>query len=34
MVLIPAMENYFIAAKERAEFIRRVLEEMIAILVF
>ena len=34
MVLIPAMENYFIAAKGRAEFIGRVLEEMITILVF
>jgi len=34
MVLIPAMENYFIAAKENAKFIRTVLDEMIAILVF
>jgi hypothetical protein len=34
MVLFPAIESYFIAAKERAEFIGRVLEEMISILLF
>jgi hypothetical protein len=34
MVLFPAIESYFIAAKEKAEFIGRVLEEMISILLF
>jgi hypothetical protein len=33
MVLMPAMENYFVAAKQGAEFIGRLLEEMIDILV-
>jgi hypothetical protein len=32
MVLIPAMQGYFVAAKQRAEFIGRVLDEMIAVL--
>jgi hypothetical protein len=34
MVIFPAIESYFIAAKERAEFIGRVLEDMISILRF
>jgi hypothetical protein len=34
MVLFPSIESYFIAAKERAEFIGRVLEDMISILLF
>jgi hypothetical protein len=34
MVLFPSIESYFIAAKERAEFIGRVIEEMISILLF
>jgi len=34
MVLIPAMQNFFVAAKEGAEFIGRILDEMILILMF
>jgi len=33
MVLIPAIENYFIAAEKNAEFIGRLIEEMVDILV-
>jgi lipid A disaccharide synthetase len=31
MVIFPAIERYFVAAKKKAEFIGRVLEEMITI---
>jgi hypothetical protein len=34
MVLIPAMQSYFVAAKVGAEYIGKVLDEMIAILTF
>jgi hypothetical protein len=34
MVLIPAMQSYFVAAKEGAEYFGKILNEMIAILVF
>jgi len=34
MVLIPAIESYFVAAKKRAEFIGRLVDEIIDILVF
>jgi hypothetical protein len=32
MVVIPAMQSYFVAAKEKAEFIGKFLDEMIAVL--
>jgi hypothetical protein len=34
MVIFPAIESYFVAAKEKAEFIGRILDEMISILIF
>jgi hypothetical protein len=34
MVLYPAVESFFIAAKEKSEFIGRLLAEVIDILVF
>jgi hypothetical protein len=34
MVLIPATQGYFIAAKQKAEFIGKWLEQMIDILTF
>ena len=32
MILIPAMEDYFIAAQKKSEFIRQLIDEMIYIL--